>query len=218
MFEAPEIIKNIPDIKQIYDINEMQGDTLDQTVEQIDSDMNLDEMDASTVERWETILKIVPARSDTLDVRRFRIKTKITDSMPYTYRALERKLDDMCAGAYDIVIDRINQSIKVNLGLASQKKINDVMNMLEEMVPLDMIIDTSVLYNAHGYLAQYPHCILAQFTHKELREMELEKQLSRNISAVEGQTVKVLEGYKVEQINQFGFRKESTDAENNTRI
>lgn len=218
MFEAPEIIKNIPDIKQIYDINEMQGDTLDQTVEQIDSDMNLDEMDASTVERWETILKIVPARSDTLDVRRFRIKTKITDSMPYTYRALERKLDDMCAGAYDIVIDRINQSIKVNLGLASQKKINDVMNMLEEMVPLDMIIDTSVLYNAHGYLAQYPHCILAQFTHKELREMELEKQLSRNISAVEGQTVKVLEGYKVEQINQFGFRKENTDAENNTRI
>lgn len=218
MFEAPEIIKNIPDIKQIYDINEMQGDTLDQTVEQIDSDMNIDEMDASTVERWETILKIVPARSDTLDVRRFQIKTKITDSMPYTYRALERKLDDMCAGAYDIVIDRINQSIKVNLGLASQKKINDVMNMLEEMVPLDMIIDTSVLYNAHGYLAQYPHCILAQFTHKELREMELEKQLSRNISAVEGQTVKVLEGYKVEQINQFGFRKESTDAENNTRI
>lgn len=218
MFEAPEIIKNIPDIKQIYDINEMQGDTLDQTVEQIDSDMNIDEMDASTMERWETILKIVPARSDTLDVRRFRIKTKITDSMPYTYRALERKLDDMCAGAYDIVIDRINQSIKVNLGLASQKKINDVMNMLEEMVPLDMIIDTSVLYNAHGYLAQYPHCILAQFTHKELREMELEKQLSRNISAVEGQTVKVLEGYKVEQINQFGFRKESTDAENNTRI
>lgn len=218
MFEAPEIIKNIPDIKQIYDINEMQGDTLDQTVEQIDSDMNIDEMDASTVERWETILKIVPARSDMLDVRRFRIKTKITDSMPYTYRALERKLDDMCAGAYDIVIDRINQSIKVNLGLASQKKINDVMNMLEEMVPLDMIIDTSVLYNAHGYLAQYPHCILAQFTHKELREMELEKQLSRNISAVEGQTVKVLEGYKVEQINQFGFRKESTDAENNTRI
>jgi hypothetical protein len=218
LFEAPEIIKNIPDIKQIYDINEMQGDTLDQTVEQIDSDMNIDEMDASTVERWETILKIVPARSDTLDVRRFRIKTKITDSMPYTYRALERKLDDMCAGAYDIVIDRINQSIKVNLGLASQKKINDVMNMLEEMVPLDMIIDTSVLYNAHGYLAQYPHCILAQFTHKELREMELEKQLSRNISAVEGQTVKVLEGYKVEQINQFGFRKESTDAENNTRI
>lgn len=218
MFEAPEIIKNIPDIKQIYDINEMQGDTLDQTVEQIDSDMNIDEMDASTVERWETILKIVPARSDTLDVRRFRIKTKITDSMPYTYRALERKLDDMCAGAYDIVIDRINQSIKVNLGLASQKKINDVMNMLEEMVPLDMIIDTSVLYNAHGYLAQYPHCILAQFTHKELREMELEKQLSRNISAVEGQTVKALEGYKVEQINQFGFRKESTDAENNTRI
>lgn len=218
MFEAPEIIKNIPDIKQIYDINEMQGDTLDQTVEQIDSDMNIDEMDASTVERWETILKIVPARSDTLDVRRFRIKTKITDSMPYTYRALERKLDDMCAGAYDIVIDRINQSIKVNLGLASQKKINEVMNMLEEMVPLDMIIDTSVLYNAHGYLAQYPHCILAQFTHKELREMELEKQLSRNIFAVEGQTVKVLEGYKVEQINQFGFRKESTDAENNTRI
>ena len=127
-------------------------------------------------------------------------------------------INDMCAGAYDIVIDRINQSIKVNLGLASQKKINDVMNMLEEMVPLDMIIDTSVLYNAHGYLAQYPHCILAQFTHKELREMELEKQLSRNISAVEGQTVKVLEGYKVEQINQFGFRKESTDAENNTRI
>ena len=117
MFEAPEIIKNIPDIKQIYDINEMQGDTLDQTVEQIDSDMNIDEMDASTVERWETILKIVPARSDTLDVRRFRIKTKITDSMPYTYRALERKLDDMCAGAYDIMIDRVNQSIKVNLFL-----------------------------------------------------------------------------------------------------
>lgn len=210
MFEAPEIIKNIPDIKQIYDINEYQGDALDHAVEQIDDDMNLDEMDESTTSRWETMLKITPAESDTLDIRRFRIKTKITDKMPYTYRALEKKLDYICgAGAYSIVIDRKSKYLNVKIALSSKKKIDEITKMLDEMVPLDMTFEAEVLYNTHRKLSEYPHCVLAQFTHTELYSEELKKDLVTDITALEAKPVETIEGYKIRQMGEFGFRKET---------
>ena len=53
MFDAPEIIKRIPDIEQIYRINETQGDELDRCLEKIERNICIDTMDEGTTQKWE---------------------------------------------------------------------------------------------------------------------------------------------------------------------
>ena len=52
MFEAPEIIRNIPDIKAIYDMNEKQGENLETEVERMDNNLFLESMDEAMTARW----------------------------------------------------------------------------------------------------------------------------------------------------------------------
>lgn len=52
--------------------------------------------------------------------------------------------------------------------------------MLDEMVPLDMTFEAEVLYNTHRKLSEYPHCVLAQFTHTELYSEELKRSCNRH--------------------------------------
>ncbi|MDF2989444.1 MAG: hypothetical protein K0R50_4954, partial [Eubacterium sp.] len=48
------------------------------------------------IKRWETILKIFPKGSDTLDIRKFRILARLNEKLPYTKRTLERQLTVLC--------------------------------------------------------------------------------------------------------------------------
>lgn len=66
MFEAPEIIRNIPDIKAIYDMNEKQGENLETEVERMDNNLFLESMDEAMTARWETMLEITKADNDTI--------------------------------------------------------------------------------------------------------------------------------------------------------
>ena len=83
MFNAPEVITMIPDIKKIYDINDTQCEQLEASVETLDKNIFLDTMDESTIERWEKILEIFPFDDDTLNDRRFRVKGKVISEFEF---------------------------------------------------------------------------------------------------------------------------------------
>ena len=96
MFNAPEIFSNIPDIAQIYEINDSQSDELDEALEQLDNNIFLDKMDVETCARWEDILEITSFDDDKIEDRRFRIKLKILEKLPYSYRVIIKRLDFLC--------------------------------------------------------------------------------------------------------------------------
>ena len=45
-----------------------------------------------------------------------------------------------------------------------------VKEMLEEVIPANMEIDLSLLYNQHETLAKFTHKELAKYTHRQIRE------------------------------------------------
>lgn len=173
LFNAPEIFTNIPDIAQMYDINETQSDELETALEKLDNNIFLDKMDAETCGRWENILEITAFDDDTLDDRRFRIKSKILEKLPYSYRVIVKKLDVLCPDGYAFIIDDARLSVTVKLSLKTEKKLKDVVDLLEHALPLNMTYVVTLMWNDYSTYASYTHAEMAENTHEELRAKQL---------------------------------------------
>ena len=135
MFEAPEIIKQIPDIKQIYEINERQIDKLNEAVYQLDSDIFLEDMGKAQIERWEGILNIIPLDNDSIEDRRFRIQTRILERPPYTYRIFVKKLKVLSP---ESKVERLSNHVIVCIEPISLKMKDEIKRMLNEILPLNL--------------------------------------------------------------------------------
>ena len=55
----------------------------------------ISESDAGA-KRWEKTLGIIPKDTEDIEVRNFRIRGRIQQDLPYTYRTLKRQLTGLC--------------------------------------------------------------------------------------------------------------------------
>ena len=170
LFDAPEIIRSIPDIKKIYEINADQEAMLDASVNALFDDIFLETMDETKTARWEKMLSIIPLDTDTLSERRFRIQTRVLERMPYTYRVILRKLQTLCPGGVDWTVDTEKQLIIVRVALASKNMRTDVDELLDNVLPLNMEYTLIILYNTYAMLAKHTNGNLKQFTHQQMRD------------------------------------------------
>lgn len=170
MFNAPDIITMIPDIQMIYDINDPQCEELEEALEIMDQNIFLDQMDETTIARWEKMLGITPLDDDTVEDRRFRVKAKVMEKLPYSFRVIVHRLDTLCPDGYIMTISTDRTSIQIKLVLKSKKMIEDVGDLMEELLPLNMIYDVSIIWNQYQTLARFTHKQLASRTHKQIRE------------------------------------------------
>lgn len=136
----------------------------------MDNNIFLDKMDAETCTRWENILELTALDDDKIEDRRFRIKLKILEKLPYTYRVILRKLDILCPDGYVFIIDDAHLSAEVKLSLNSQKMISDVDKLFDEVLPLNMTYVVSIIWNMHEAFERYTHNELSVYTHQEMRE------------------------------------------------
>lgn len=125
--------------------------------------------DEEGISRFEKILSVTPKSNDTLEDRIFRCLTKWNVSLPYNYAFLERKLRELCGTEYTIDFDIPGQTMIVKIGIAQKNQYDSVVDILEEIVPCQIVLDISLLYNQHLTLAKFTHAQLAKFTHTQLR-------------------------------------------------
>ena len=169
-FDAPGIIENIPDIATIYETNDEQADELDEAIETLDDNIFLDDMHEDQIVRWENILKISPATDDSWDDRRFRVKTKVLERLPYSYRVIINKLETLVPDGLSVSIDNDRLHLDISLALRSVKMLADVEEMVEKMLPLNMTFTIIILYNQYSiYINRWTHGQLHASTHAHLR-------------------------------------------------
>ena len=122
------------------------------------------------IERYERIYGIVPQDTDTLDERRFRILSKINTQLPYTLRALHRRMQALCGDdGYTLSISYAQYSLTVKVALTAKRNLQAVQDMLAEVVPVNIVISCSLLYNQHQTLSRFTHAQLAAYTHDQLK-------------------------------------------------
>lgn len=172
MFEAPEIIIQIPDIKQVYDAVDKQIEKLAAAVDQMEDDIFLESMGEEKIKLWEKMLRIKPLDDDTLSDRRFRAQSKVLEKLPYSYRVIVRKLTALAPDGMEIT--RSDKNVTVKLAIASKKKIKDVAELLEVTLPLNMNYEVIIMYHTYGFFKErkMTYGQMKAFSYLALRENE----------------------------------------------
>lgn len=167
----PQFLREVREIKNIIGAEQLALEAIWDYAEGILPEFFLDDMTSYGVERWESILEINPKAIDTLEDRRVRIKTKLKKDLPYTKKNLELKLASICGSdGYSVEYDNDNYKIKIRITLTVKSSIDEVEQLLYRIVPANMVVDLSLMYNQHQLLSGYTYGRLGEYRHQHLRE------------------------------------------------
>lgn len=145
--EYPEILLNIDEIKAVYDAEETTGGNLSEEIESTDKNINITTSTEYGIKRREEILRIHAQDTDSLDDRRFRVLIKWFDSYLYTFKDLMERMDNLLGkGNYTIVIDTDTMTMTCLLELTKRQMYDDFVDLLESIVPVNIIMDISLRY------------------------------------------------------------------------
>ena len=136
-----------PELQKVLEFQYLTGEEqkkIDQLAAAIDGVLNnqfIDDADELGVRRYESIFKIIPKATDSLNERKFRIKLKMSEQLPFTMRALERQLENLCgADGYEIKLNHNAYHLSVKIMVVERNNVEDVRKMLLRMVPANLLL------------------------------------------------------------------------------
>lgn len=167
----PELLQDITEFVELCKTYDVEFELIESETEKLTNNFFFDTLDEQGCRRWEDMLNISRHETDALDDRRFRIKSIYLGDTPYTERTLLEKLEMLVGtGNVTVDIDVENSKVAVRLSLSRKNKIAEVEKMIDRMIPLNMVIDSDLLYNTHERLGVHTHEYLSKFTHQGLKE------------------------------------------------
>ena len=126
-------------------------------------------LDETGCQRWEKILEITPMGTDTIEDRRFRIAARINADIPYTYKQLQNMLASLCDDDYTMELQNEDYKLIVRVALSAQRQYSEVEKLLKRVLPANLVLDLSLLYNQYQALTSKTHAQLNAYTHQQLR-------------------------------------------------
>ena len=167
----PLIIKDYREFKEIAEIENTILTDCWSSSNNVFLDQFIETLTDNGCKRWEKILNIQPKGTDTLEVRRFRIKSRINEDLPYTYNALVNVLNSLCGeGQYTINLYNNEYRLKILIELTAKKLFDEVESTVKRMIPANMILEVSLRYNQYLHFKKYTYGQLSVYTNKQLRE------------------------------------------------
>ena len=166
----PDVLKDVREIKAHAAAEKPELERLWAAVDNAYNDQFLYTMTENGIKRWEKMLKISPMGTDSLEDRRFRIINRLNAQLPYTYRMLEHHLIQMCGeNGYKMSYDKDTWTLTIRIALTSKKQFNEILDLVNQMIPMNIILDYTLLYNSHEVLGAYTHEQLSNYTYGALR-------------------------------------------------
>ena len=167
----PQIFQDIREYKAIFEDGEQEEfNVLWQGIENALNNQFVEYANEAGVKRSEKILNISPKSTATLDERKFTIKSRLNEEIPFTFKMLDKKLKMLCGDdGYILVSIPEEYRLVVGLGLVAYNNYYDVENLLKKMVPANIIIEISEIYNRHSGLHGFTYEELEEYTHYQLR-------------------------------------------------
>ena len=166
----PSVMMELLEFQALASTENPEITSLWSAIDDIINDQFVNDATENGVKRWESMLEISPKGSDSLDVRKFRIISRLNEELPYSYRKLEQQLRTLCGDAgYSLLLQGNTYTLTVRVDLSAKGKYDEVDALLRRVVPANIVIDLSLLYNQHKALAHFTHGHLRGYTHKQLR-------------------------------------------------
>lgn len=166
----PEFLRQVQEIVVHADAENAELEKLWKAIETAWNDQFLYTMGEYGIKRWERMLNIIPLSTDDLEDRRFRIINRLNTMASYTYREVDEHLNNMCgAGNYTMEYLAEIWTLKVRLSLRKARQLNELKRWLEEIIPMNILLDIDLMYNTHKILGQFSHAFLGMYMHGQLR-------------------------------------------------
>lgn len=167
----PPVLREYIEFQMLMETEQIESGLLWDAADLAADDFFLAELTQNGIERWESILQIIPYAEDSLVERRVRIQARLSEQLPFTLPMLHAQLQALCGpGNYVITLTPGTYLLEVKIALVSKANFQDVQKLLEKMAPANMKIMLSLLYNRHEQLEQLTHAELAERTHREIKE------------------------------------------------
>lgn len=166
----PEVIQAIREFQAIATAEDPELTDLWDNIGYAFNDQYVNDATVDGVKRYESILEIVPKATETLNERKFKIITRYNEQLPYTYKALQERLDTLCGpDGYTVELNIPGYEVKVRVELTAKSNFDAVGQLLEVLIPMNMNIDIELRYNQNSTLSNFTHSQLSAYTHDQLR-------------------------------------------------
>lgn len=170
----PKVIADLREIQALAVVFEDARQELNRDDEELRNLIRVEDYSIETCAHWEKIYGITPLASDTLEDRRFRLKARKTTRAPYTRVTVERKLKELCGSEVDVFVNYLTLYFYCSVPLGKKKQFDEVVSLLLKVLPMSLVVNATLKYNTHRYLAEFTHRELAQYTQQQLREERLQ--------------------------------------------
>lgn len=167
----PGVLRELKEFRSLTEAENSEIMQIWDSLENILNDQFVNESTLNGVKRWEIILGIKPMDTDTLGDRKFRILSRLNEQLPYTYKNLEDQLRLLCgSNGYKLIADTNAYQLTVRVALTAKKKFNEIGNLLERIVPCNILVTLLIMYNQYSAFELYTHEYLSRYTYNQLRE------------------------------------------------
>ncbi|QIB68646.1 YmfQ family protein [Aminipila butyrica] len=170
----PEILQDIREFKTVAETENLELKQLQAALNAALNDLFVESSTEYGVARWEKILKISPKGTNSLAERKFRILARLNEQLPYSYRMLARQLATLCGEeGYSLKENIETYQLIVRVALAAKSNFDDVQKLLERVVPCNVAVDLSLIYNQYQVLEAFTYGQLEAYTYEQMREEPL---------------------------------------------
>ena len=167
----PEALKDVTEMRAIMEAETPEVQAIWDACEDCMNDQFISEATENGVARRENMLGITPFATDTIADRKFRLLSRYNENIPYTRKNLARMLESLCgADGYQLTILTNDLTVRVKVALTVKKQRNSVEELLERVLPYNMIFTVDLLYNTWERYKPYTWSEVGTLTWKKLKE------------------------------------------------
>ena len=168
----PPYLQGYRELMHITNAEAVEIDAVHEAIERVLRNEFIESLDEYGCSRWESMLKIVIKDTDTIELRRFNILSKLLSDLPYTMRMLLNVLTNLCGAEYfAVVLKHKEYFLQIWVEVESMEKRQIVIDTVKRIIPANLILDVQINFRTHGWLNknQLTHDAMREYTHGGVR-------------------------------------------------
>lgn len=166
----PSFLQEYKEIKNITATEQKEFDLLWQKHEKTLKNAFIKTTDIEGIKRWEKIVGINARADASLEERRFSVRVKTNEDIPYTYRSLVKKLTSLCGkDGYSVLMNPSKYIIDIKIELAAKNNFDAVKEMVKRVLPANIVCNVELLYNQHKDYIGSTYGQMVTYSHDQLR-------------------------------------------------
>lgn len=165
----PSVLKEIKEIQIIGECMDIETEELEGAREKVIKECFVSTAEDLGLERLEEIFNIAVSDKSDIELRRFNIIAKIMNKKSYLIDVLNSLIGE---NGYSLRYYEKEQRLDVVLTLERKDYMNAVKELVEDFVPVNILLNFSLAYNTHNVLSKYTHNELKIYRHNQLTDKE----------------------------------------------